>query len=440
MISELTEITETTKAIPFRGWIFFDRDCTFCSDLARRFESVFAKRGFQFEPLQQPWVLERLGLTADEALEEMRVLTTDGKVFGGADAVVFLAQKVWWGSPLAALARFQFVHRQLDRWYRWVAAHRTCAIRPGGTRFRASNSAANAFSRRWGRAEARPSGATWSALVLLPLLALAAKAFLPPWQFMWLMAFAIFFGCKWLTLGIAANRLGPLNPFRSAAYLFAWPGMDAVRFLSPTPAPRLAGSIVIRSVAGSIARIVLGIALLFFIARHSPHPIVAGWIAMVGMILILHFGFFALFSLGWRTLRVDAAPIMDAPLRSTSVGEFWGRRWNGAFNDLALGLVFRPMARRIGVAGATLLAFAVSGVIHELVISLPAGGGYGLPTGYFLLQGLAVLTQRQTPALRGEVSAWVFTLIVVAGPAFWLFHPLFIQRVILPFMRAIGAL
>jgi predicted DCC family thiol-disulfide oxidoreductase YuxK len=440
MISELTEITETTKAVPFRGWIFFDRDCSFCSDLARRFASVFAKRGFHFEPLQQPWVLERLGLTADEALEEMRVLTTDGDVFGGADAVVFLAQQVWWGSPFAALARFAFVHRLLDRSYRWVAAHRTCALKHGGTRFRASDFAANTPAPRVGRAEARLSERSWLALVLLPLFALAAKPFLPAWQFMWLMAFAIFFGCKWLTLGIAANRLGRLSPFWSAAYLFAWPGMDAVRFLSPTVAPRLAGSFVIKTVALAIARILIGTALLFFVARHASHPIVAGWIAMVGMILTLHFGLFALLSVAWRTFRFDAAPIMDAPLRSTSVAEFWGRRWNGAFNDLALGLVFRPMARRIGVAGATLSAFAVSGLIHELVISLPAGGGYGLPTGYFLLQGVAVLTQRQTATLRGDVSGWLFTMTVVEAPAFWLFHPLFVQRVIVPFMEAIGAL
>jgi alginate O-acetyltransferase complex protein AlgI len=186
----------------------------------------------------------------------------------------------------------------------------------------------------------------------------------------------------------------------------------------------------------AIARILLGTFLLFALARHASNPILAGWIGMVGMILILHFGLFALLNVAWRALRVDVRPIMDAPLRSTSVAEFWGRRWNGAFNDLAFGLVFRPIARRAGVIAGTLSAFAVSGLVHELVISLPAGGGYGLPTCYFLLQGLAVLAQRKTEILRN----WLFTMLVVAGPAFWLFHPLFVRRVILPFMQAIGAL
>ena len=161
---------------------------------------------------------------------------------------------------------------------------------------------------------------------------------------------------------------------------------------------------------------------------------------MAGIILVLHFGLFDFASIGWRALRVDAPPIMDAPLRSTSVAEFWGRRWNGAFNDLALGLVFRPVARRTGVALATLVAFAVSGLIHEFVISLPAGAGFGLPTGYFVLQGLAILAQRKLAALRGDITGWLFTMFVVAGPAYWLFHPPFVRRVIIPFMQAIGAL
>jgi alginate O-acetyltransferase complex protein AlgI len=254
------------------------------------------------------------------------------------------------------------------------------------------------------------------------------------------MAFGIFFGCKWLTLGIAMSRSGAACPFRAAAYLFAWPGMDAARFLSPNLLPSLQRAALLRGAALAVLKVLLGAVLLFAVARYAANPLLAGWSGMVGMILILHFGLFALVSLGWRAFRIDAAPIMDAPLRSTSVAGFWGRRWNGAFNDLALGLVFRPMARRIGPAGATLLAFSVSGLIHEIVISLPAGAGYGMPTAYFLIQGTAVLIQRKTPVLRGAISGWLFTMIVVAGPVFWLFHPPFVTRVIIPFLQAIGAL
>jgi predicted DCC family thiol-disulfide oxidoreductase YuxK len=421
MISELTEITETTESVLSRGWIFYDRDCSFCRELALRFENVFARRGFRFEPLQQEWVERRLNLTRDEALQEMRVLTTDGEVFGGADAVVYLSRRLWWGTPLAFLARIPFVHTALHRVYRWVAAHRTCAINPTAT---------PSFSAR----------TRWIALAALPLGALATKSFVSAWVFMWLMACAIFFGCKWLTLGNATQRIGRVCPFRSAAYLFAWPGMDAARFLSPHLAPRFSRSKMMKNAVAAVLRILLGTFLLFALARHASNPILAGWIGMIGMIMILHFGVFELTSIGWRAVRVDAPPIMNRPLRSTSVSEFWGRRWNAAFNDLALRLVFRPVARRNGLVVGTLAAFAVSGFIHELVISVPAGAGYGLPTSYFLFQGLAVLGERKWNALRRGISGWLFTVIVVAGPAYWLFHPPFVRHVILPFMRAIGAL
>ncbi|HKP92343.1 MAG TPA: DUF393 domain-containing protein, partial [Chthoniobacterales bacterium] len=223
MISELTEITEAAEATPRHGWIFYDEDCSLCRDLALRFELVFAKRGFHFEPLQRAWVQERLNLTAEQALEEMRVLTSAGAVFGGADAVIFLARQLWWAAPFASIARFSYIHALLDRIYRWVAAHRTCALNPGETRFRASESATNSPRQKTGRAKARPSGGRWFLLIFLPLLALGTRPFLPAWAFMWAMAFAIFFGCKWLTLGIAGawNERG--RPLRSMAYLFGWP-------------------------------------------------------------------------------------------------------------------------------------------------------------------------------------------------------------------------
>jgi alginate O-acetyltransferase complex protein AlgI len=426
MISELTEITESTESPPFRGWIFYDADCSSCRDLALRFENFFGHRGYQFEPLQHEWVQRRLNLTKTQALEEMRVLTSTGQVFGGADAVIFLARQIWWVKPLTWMTRIPLVRAILHRIYRGVAARRSCAL---GT---ASPPQSILRTR-------------WLGLATLPLLAVATKPFLPAWAFMWLMAFAVFFGCKWLTLGHALKPAGQAYPFRALAYLFAWPGMDAARFLSPELAPRRSRSATLRTTAVATVRILLGLFLLFVVARQAAgEPLLAGWIGMAGMVLLLHFGFFYLLSGGWRAFRVDAPPIMDTPLRSTSVSEFWGQRWNAAFNDLALRLVFRPAVRRLGIVGAILLAFLVSGLIHELVISLPAGAGFGLPSGYFLLQGLGLLTERspagQRLGLRGGIRGWIFTMVVVAGPAFWLFHPPFVSKVIVPFMQAIGAL
>ncbi len=171
--------------------------------------------------------------------------------------------------------------------------------------------------------------------------------------------------------------------------------------------------------------------------------VLRGWIGLAGCVFLFHFGAFHLLSLAWRTGGVDAQPIMRAPILAMSLTEFWGARWNVAFHQLAHEMAFRPLRRTLGYPLAILAVFGLSGVIHEAVISVPANGGYGLPTAYFLLQGLGVLWERSGFARRlGFGQGWrgrLFTLSITAGPVAFLFHPPFIHKVILPFLETIGA-
>ena len=165
---------------------------------------------------------------------------------------------------------------------------------------------------------------------------------------------------------------------------------------------------------------------------------------MVGLVLLLHFGTFQIVALLWQSFGVKAERIMSAPLQSTSLGEFWGKRWNLGFRQLAHELIFRPLHRPLGALQACFLVFAVSGLIHDLVISLPAHAGYGLPTIYFLLQGVGVAVERSTFGRRFGLAhgtcGWCFMMVFLMAPVFWLFHPGFVLCVILPFMRAMHAL
>jgi alginate O-acetyltransferase complex protein AlgI len=134
---------------------------------------------------------------------------------------------------------------------------------------------------------------------------------------------------------------------------------------------------------------------------------------------------------------------MLSPLRATSLAEFWGRRWNTGFKELSLQWMFRPLQHKTGAVTATMLVFGASGLIHELVISLPARGGYGLPTLYFLIQGVGLIAERTPLARQFGLGhgwrGWLFTILITAGPGFWLFHPPFIQNVILPMLHVVGA-
>ena len=282
----------------------------------------------------------------------------------------------------------------------------------------------------------------WLPISVLPLTAIACGNLLPPWGFMWTLSFAIYLSLKWLTWWRARSRIAH-SAWRSAAYLLAWPGMDADAFLDASqrvlpPPPTTWLWATFKAALGGI--------LLWVVARSIPQsePLLRGWLGMLGLILLLHFGTFQIISLLWQSLGVKAEPIMSAPLRSTSLGEFWGKRWNLGFRQLAHELIFRPLHRPLGVQVAGFLVFVVSGLIHDLVISLPARGGYGLPTLYFLLQGTGVTIERSKFGKRlglGQgVRGWCFMVVFLTAPVFWLFHPWFVLRVILPFMQAIHAL
>ena len=106
------------------GWVFYDGHCRLCTGLINRLRGPLVRRGYLPVPLQRGWVQERLGLTPERALDEMLVLTTGGEILGGADAVVYLAKRIWWGWPLAAVAQIPGANRVLRWLYRFVARRR----------------------------------------------------------------------------------------------------------------------------------------------------------------------------------------------------------------------------------------------------------------------------------------------------------------------------
>jgi alginate O-acetyltransferase complex protein AlgI len=259
---------------------------------------------------------------------------------------------------------------------------------------------------------------------------------------MWLLAFAIYAALKWWTWWQARSRFN-YPGWRSLAYLWAWPGMDAESFLDTTKRPERVAS---RAWFWATFKTAMGVACLWAVARETPESaqLLRGWTGMLGLILLLHFGAFEMLALFWQSCGVAAEPIMSAPLRSVSLSEFWGKRWNLGFRQLAYDLVFRPLHKTLGSGGAGFLVFILSGLIHDLVISVPARGGYGLPTLYFAIQGVGVAVERsgvgKQLGLRRGMKGWLFMAVTTAAPAFWLFHPPFVHHVILPFMKAIHAL
>ena len=429
------------------GWVFYDAECRFCVAAMKRWGGLFARRGFVWLPLQSPGTAARLGVSEVQLLEAMWLQLADGRVASGVNAWSELMRRVWWLWPLGmlmALPGFNAIARVV---YRWIARNRYCL---GGS--------CKIHSHR-----AKAYGAVdlvFFALVM-GAVGVVGRAW-TAWIYMWALAAVLWGFTKWIAWRDARSIGIRTPPGRTLGWFLLWPGMDGRAFFAPARSadrrvreasdkeggPQLADPVVHAPVGEWLAAFVktgLGAALVWFVCPRwlAATPMVLGWLGMIGISLFLHFGLFHLLSLLWRSYGVNAAHIMDRPLAAVSLADFWGARWNLGFSIPARRFLLMPVARRFGTGAGTWVVFIISGVMHDLVISVPAKGGYGLPTLYFLLQGAGIWFERtklgRVCGLGSGIRGWVFTFTLAAGPAFWLFHPPFVHNVVLPMLEAIGA-
>jgi hypothetical protein len=133
--------------------------------------------------------------------------------------------------------------------------------------------------------------------------------------------------------------------------------------------------------------------------------------------------------------------LWDCPIAATTLGDFWGRRWNRLVPGFLREVIFLPLARRAGAKVALLAVFLYSGLYHE-VFSFMARSGYGGPTLYFLLQWLGVATENTRPArrfFRGRLwlaRAWTWAIIVM--PVGLFLHPGLVHEYHVPMLVAAG--
>jgi hypothetical protein len=280
----------------------------------------------------------------------------------------------------------------------------------------------------------------WAPLVVLPLaVMLAVPAWLPRWVVMWLMAGAIYWGAKWLSWRLAPPAVSAAPLRRKLIWWLLWPGMDPEQFMKDAAEARPMAADWLRGFIMTFFGV-----LLFYVGGlmvHHESVLPGAWCAMFGMAFVLHYGTFHILSCIWRAAGYNARPITNKPLSAASVGDFWGHRWNLAFRDACHAAIFRPYARRWGARTAMAAVFLFSGLIHELAVSYPAQGGWGLPTLYFVIQ-LAADFLETSPAgqrlgLRHGIRGRVFALAVIYLPLPILFHPPFASNVIAPFVKAV---
>jgi alginate O-acetyltransferase complex protein AlgI len=226
-----------------------------------------------------------------------------------------------------------------------------------------------------------------------------------------------------------------------AAFAGGWAGMRPQPF--ETLGARALPDAWLKVLFG-LSRIITGlllIALAYLLATltivNEIKYLLISAILLVAFSLILHFGLLSIGAGMWRFFGVNTYYLFRKPATAMSLTEFWSKRWNLAFSEMTSVAVFRPFKNRIGAGVALMASFIFSGLLHELAISLPVNHGYGLPTFYFIIQGLLVLIEKILVShgatfLKNKFAArlWLFFWLVVPMPL--LFHAHFIREIVWP--------
>lgn len=213
-------------------------------------------------------------------------------------------------------------------------------------------------------------------------------------------------------------------------YLAPWPGVD------PEPFQRKESSSEDepKRFAAGWGRMWIGAVLFSAVVYFSPA--LASWavgtLAILAVLVMVHLGFSDMLTAVYRLFGWKVDPAFDEPWKAKSLLELWSRRWNRPFVEMNQ-LLLIPWANRvIGRRRSWIIAFVASGVLHEMAITYPAGGGYGLPLSYFLIQAALIAVERRY-SIRG--SWWALLAFIIPVPL--LFPPVFLDGVIAPLIRTL---
>ncbi|KAH6810324.1 hypothetical protein C2S51_024086 [Perilla frutescens var. frutescens] len=141
-------------------------------------------------------------------------------------------------------------------------------------------------------------------------------------------------------------------------------------------------------------------------------------------------------------IGIELEPQFDEPYLSSSLQEFWGRRWNIMVTRILRPTVYEPVlnfsaaitAREWAPLPAVVATFLVSGLMHELIFYyLGRGKPSGEITLFFVLHGVClaaeVAVKKTAKGRRGlpRLITGPLTIGFVMATAFWLFFPEFLR-------------
>ena len=114
----------------------------------------------------------------------------------------------------------------------------------------------------------------------------------------------------------------------------------------------------------------------------------------------------------------------NEPYLSSSLADFWGRRWNLCVSSMLRSTIYDPVKKHFGPFPGVMATFFVSGVAHVQILYYTTGAISGEWLLFFLVHGVLVCVESLLP--RSPLPQWGNVLIAIATmliTAEWLFYP-----------------
>lgn len=203
---------------------------------------------------------------------------------------------------------------------------------------------------------------------------------------------------------------------------FIWIGTEPENFLKKHIFTKSDASLIFQGLGAIVFGWLIRLAVQKYVLELDD---LAGYLAVVSLIYIFIFGYSNLFCGLFRLFEIGIEVPFGDVFETQSLRDFWGHRWSRPFVNAAKRLFYKPLKRYLPRRSLQFSVFLISGIFHDMFMSLPVDAGYGKCTAYFLIQGLAVIFEEQFlkkyfDRHSGWGGVWAFSVILVPLPL--LFH------------------
>lgn len=168
------------------------------------------------------------------------------------------------------------------------------------------------------------------------------------------------------------------------------------------------------------------------------HPNVVYFMYAFHIYFVLELALAGLAALARALLGLELEPQFNEPYLSTSLQDFWGRRWNLMVTRILRPTVYEPaikiftviLGRRVASLPAIMATFIVSAIMHELIFYyLGRVRPTGVVTLFFLLHGFCLVAEIAIKKALGNrlrlpvLVSRIYAVVFVLATGLWMFLP-----------------